>query len=510
MKKIIPYMILTSAITHFAHASETLIPDLVFTQAMGKSGYIYDYNNETKSLVLTNLKAPSKDALYIRPMHFETVQGGERGQIECFKNQKLVIDGKVQLIDKNDPANYLDYLKRNTKFDVEMKINSSGEVKYNKKLKITDEEGRVHEIDYSKLQMVRADKQIRINCDKVHFNKNSILLSNANLKVFVADEISGNITIKSSRAIKDLSKNELIKAALAGENGKNIDSCGSSTHGANGPDGKNGNDADILSSASSGTGGGHGAHGGDGCDGLDGGPGLDGINASAITVQVTNFDMADSLIVESIGSKGGEGGRASNGTIGGDGGHGGRGGNGGDGNSGGLHHGKGAGKGGDGGNGGKGGQGGNGGRGGYGGQSGEINIQVYLPENEINISSDEFFNTSRFKNINNVLNSMLLLSAGGNGGAGGIFGAGANGGKAGNGGQGGDGGSGGILVGGGSSGRTGLGGYAGENGSDGKNGEWGQPGYAGRASYQGHKLISVSADQLERVRPQVDFNINLK
>ena len=453
-------MILTSAITGHVIASEEKIPDLVLNESLGRAGFIYDFDNRTKSLVKTNIVAPSKDALYIRPIDFESVQGGVRGQIECFKNQRLVIDGKIQLMDRNDPANHLDYLKRNTVFDVEMKIDRSGEISYNKKLQLTDEEGRVHVLDFSELQMVKAGRQIRVNCDKVHFNQDSILLSNANLKIFTAEKISGDIYIKSSRGVKSPLKNEILKEALHGKNAEKVASCTSATHGANGPDGKDGDDADVLSSAGSGSSGGHGAHGGSGCHGKNGEAGLDGIDGASITLQVTNFDFADSLKIESVGSSGGDGG--------------------------------------------------NGGRGGFGGKSGEIKVLVYLPDNEVNISSEEFFKTPRFKNINKVLNSMQLMSAGGLGGSGGLFGSGAAGGHAGNGGQGGDGGSGGVLVGGGSSGRTGLGGYAGEDGNDGRNGAWGLSGYAGRASYQGHKLISVQASDIERVRPQADFNTDLK
>lgn len=510
MKKILPYMILVSSICNTALANEQNIPDLVFRESLGKSGFIYDFDNQTKTLIKTKFKAPSKDALYIRPLHYENVRGGQRGQIECFKNQRLVIDGKVQLMDRNDPANYLDYIKANTYFDVEMKVDMTGEVTYGKKLKLFDEEGISHEVGFSELQTSRSDKQIRVNCDKVHFYSESALLSNINLKVFVADEISGDITIKSSRSLKSLRQNEILKLALSGNDAAKIENCSSASKGEDGPAGKDGDDADIFSSASSGSSGGHGAHGGAGCHGKNGKPGLDGIDASSITLQVTNFDHANSLVIESIGSDGGSGGRGSNGTPGGDGGKGGRGGHGGDGNSGGLHHGKGAGKGGTGGNGGRGGDGGNGGRGGYGGQSGEIIVQVYLPDDEVNISSELFFKSSRFKNINNVLNSMELISAGGNGGTGGYFGSGAKGGRAGAGGQGGDGGSGGILVGGGSSGRTGLGGHPGADGNDGKHGQWGLPGKSGKVRYYGHKLISVSRGQIENVRPQTSFNTELK
>ena len=498
MKKLIPAAF--GVMTISAFAAETKIPDLVFDSNLAKHGVIYDFNTETKELIKTNLKAPDKSKLYIRPLSYKQIKSTKTGMIECFKDQRLVIKGNIQLMYRNDFSNYLDYITPDRRFETDQKIINHKTV-FTKNIEVMDEENKKYSVNFKDFKSVDHKKRIKINCDSVHFSEGSLLQSNANLKLLVlGGDLTGNVNVKSSRADKSLVNNERIALALKGKDASKITDCKRVFNGVDGSSGRNGNNGSLTSGATGGSDGAHGSNAGSGCSGKVGERGLPGIDAAAIEITVSNFNNTNSLSVVSEGSVGGEGGAGSDGTVGGAGGNGGRGGSGGDGYSGTLNHGKGAGRGGNAGSGGDAGNGGDGARGGYGGRGGDISVHIALNDREIII--DEHFQNSRlYQSIRNLTDSMLLLSAGGRPSPGGIFGSGGKGGSAGVAGAGGNGGSGGVLVGGGDNGNQGNVGEKGLKGNNGNDGEWGNAGSAGSVGYTGHKLVKVSGNDFDAARP---------
>jgi hypothetical protein len=498
MKKIIPAVL--GVMTISAFANESKVPDLVFDSNLAKYGVIYDFNTETKELVKTNLKAPDKSKLYIRPLSYKQIKSTKTGLIECFKDQRLVIKGNIQLMYKNDFSNYLDYIAPETRFRTEQTIINHKTV-FTKNIEVRDEENKKYSVNFKDFKSVDHAKRIKVNCDNVHFSEGSLLESNTNLKLLVlGGDLTGNVNIKSSRADKSLANNERIALALKGEDAKKITNCEKAFNGTNGNDGKNGDNGNLTSRATAGSDGGHGSNAGSGCSGKVGERGLPGIDAASIEITVSNFNKTNSLNVISEGSIGGRGGAGSDGTAGGIGGNGGRGGSGGDGYSGTLNHGKGAGRGGNAGSGGNAGNGGDGAKGGYGGRGGDISVNIALNDREI-IIDENFQNSPLYQSIRNLTDSMLLLSAGGRPSPGGIFGSGGKGGAAGVAGSGGSGGDGGILVGGGHNGGSGNAGIEGVEGENGNDGEWGNPGSPGSVGYTGHKLVKVSGNDFDAARP---------
>jgi len=206
------------------------------------------------------------------------------------------------------------------------------------------------------------DKEILVNCDKIHFEDGSKLSSSSNIRIIVDDTLSGAVHVESTRGVTgydalpqrlkgDLSEHKAPngKKGLKGENGRNatspLDGNHSSSPGENGREGDPGHPGEV---------------------GSEGSPGNPGSDAGNIHIATQRVAEGTTVRLAARGGDGGAGGRGGRGEDGGDGGQGGQGGKGGD-----AAISRSASRGGDGGDGGQGGAGGNGGAGGAGGDGGQ-------------------------------------------------------------------------------------------------------------------------------------------
>jgi hypothetical protein len=217
-----------------------------------------------------------------------------------------------------------------------------------------------------------APPEIIIKCPEIFFAENSLVVSNASLRITGDKTMGGFITIQTTRS----------RTGEAGQ--RNEDSYierakPDQPRAADGPNGDHASD-----SITDGRGSGEGGRGSDGARGLDGSIGLKGndgrpaTKAARILLYSRNYQANTIVSLTSTGADGGDGqqgGRGENGGKGGDAGNGGGGGN--------SSFLKSASRGGDGGNGGDGGTGGTGGTGGNGGDAadgGDLYVLVIVSD----------------------------------------------------------------------------------------------------------------------------------
>ena len=299
-----------------------------------------------------------------------------------------------------------------------------------------------------------SESKIRIRCDGLRFEVDSVLETAADLDLRIDGEVCGPIRIIGTRGDDGAQG----AAGRRGPNGAN------GNPGATGPHGRPAVDTSTkYPTGRSASAGGKGGRGDDGIggeslkgeDGIEGDPGL---RANNITLLARNFCTSATIEMSAIGGDGGRGGDGGIGGKGGDGGVGGTGGRGG--NAAGTRRSQHGGPGGDGGDGGDGGPGGTGGNGGPGGDGGNIIVGL-LQGGGLPVEQPDFD---------------VRGGLGGKPGKGGEGGPGGAGGKAGCGGQGGSGKS---VFRGGSRGACGTAGLPGEPGDPGEPGQFGPNGKDG-------------------------------
>ena len=297
--------------------------------------------------------------------------------------------------------------------------------------------------------------KVIVKCYDIHFTEAAHLLTDSELRLYVTNDLSGDVRIESTRGVKGPKAPDqtyvYASRAKDGAAGK---------AGANGDHAKCGLDMRPGTGGNPGMDGGHAQHGNRGKDGFKGG---NGTNSAAIVVESKYIRPNTKIDIKAVGGNGGKGGNGGPGQNGGFGGRGGTGGKGGDGDC--FHwiyKGRNGGSGGNGGDGGAGGNGGRGGDGGAGGNGGDIRVWVVNP----------------YKYDSNFYINIDMDTAGGKGGFGGIGGPGGIGGAGGKGGSGGAGGNAFIVEDGkkGANGKDGKRGVDGEKGPDGSIGPDGEPG----------------------------------
>lgn len=296
-----------------------------------------------------------------------------------------------------------------------------------------------------------------IACDKITFEKDSILQIASSVDVIIRVRAAGPIEILSVRGVpaRATPATPQIWKQTKARPGDNIQGAG--------PGGSDGEECQNFGGGADP--GGEGARGGRGADGdkntPKGADGLPGGNGASVRFIVGEFAPGATIHIVSTGGQGGPGGLGGRGQDGGNGGKGQKGGTGGSGR--GCHSPERGGPGGVGGDGGDGANGGRGGDGGPGGNGGNVTVAL----------KDGGAMSSEPPN---------LLVDGGGGGAPGSGGEPGKGGLHGSGGDGGDGGNGDIFHG---PGDAGLQGRIGKDGKDGDPGPDGVPGAHGRAGVIG-------------------------